>query len=191
MPTPASPTMVTSLGFAPATVARYAPSNRSNSCSRPTNARRSPWTPRGRIKERARTRRRHGTPSGLPLASTAIGWSNSNAPLVAAAVRSPTRTSPGSAACSSRAATLTASPVNELPSRGWPTTTSLVFTPMRRARDPANVDSNLRCIDSAAWRARSAWSSYAAGAPNAAITASPANFSTVPPASVISAAMAS
>src|SRR5262249_25596770 len=41
---------------------------------------------------------------------------------------------------------------------------------------------------SAACSARSAWSSSAAGAPNAAIAASPTNFSTVPPAASISAA---
>ena len=51
--------------------------------------------------------------------------------------------------------------------------------------------STFRCIAIAACSARSAWSSSAPGAPNAAITASPANFSTVPPAASISAAIAS
>src|SRR5207244_1998156 len=80
-------------------------------------------------------------------------------------VRSPTRISPGAAACSSRAAQLTASPVtNALPSRGRPTTTSPVFTPMRSASSSPNSARRRRCIASAACNARSAWSSSAAGA---------------------------
>ena len=86
-----------------------------------------------------------------------------------------------------RAQTLTASPVTkELPSRGRPTTTSPVFTPMRSLRRPPNSSLNRRRIPSAACSARSASSSCAAGAPKAAITASPTNFSTVPPACSIS-----
>src|SRR5207249_2952455 len=67
--------------------------------------------------------------------------------------RSPARISPGSAACSRRAATFTASPLtNELPTRGRPTTTSPVLTPILSA----SPGSTFRCIESAAWRARSA-----------------------------------
>ena len=91
-----------------------------------------PPTPRGRMSVSARTTRRQGTPLALSLASTVCGSSNSNAPRAAATVRSPARISPGAAACSSRAATFTASPVtNELPSRARPTTTSPVLTPIR------------------------------------------------------------
>ena len=126
------------------------------------------------------TARRHST--GLPFASMTVWSANSNAPSAAATVRSPARVSPGPAACSSRAATLTASPVtNELPSRGRPTITSPVLTPIRRASCPPNSSVSRSCMASAAWSARSAWSSRAAGAPKAAMTASPANFSTVPP----------
>jgi len=66
------------------------------------------------------------------MAATVRASEKANAPRTAATVRSPARISPGSAACSSRAATLTASPVTkELPARGRPTTTSPVLTPMR------------------------------------------------------------
>ena len=53
------------------------------------------------------------------------------------------------------------------------------------------ASSSRPCIASAACSARSAWSSSAAGAPNTAITASPANFSTVPPVRSISSDIAS
>ena len=101
--------------------------------SRPTNARRSPPTPRGRISESARTSRRQGRRPAFP------------SPRPSPARRARRRRAPrhgaladqdlaGRAACSSRAPTLTASPVtNELPSRGRPTTTSPVLTPMRSA----------------------------------------------------------
>ncbi len=51
--------------------------------------------------------------------------------------------------------------------------------------------SSRRCIARAACSARSAWSSCASGTPKTAMTASPANFSTVPPARPISSAIAS
>ena len=83
--------------------------------------------------------RREMSPPGLPLALDGAGSLNSNAPAAAVTVRSPARISPGAAACSSRAATLTASPVtNELPSRGRPTTTSPVLTPIRTANRSPN-----------------------------------------------------
>ena len=70
------------------------------------------------------------TPSSFPFASTRRGGPSSKAPRTSEAVRSPIRISSGTAACSRRAATLTASPLTkELPSRGRPTTTSPVFTP--------------------------------------------------------------
>jgi len=144
------------------------------------------------MSESARTNGRQATPPALPFASTILGSSNSNAPRTAETVRSPARISPGSAACSGRAATLTASPLtNELPSRGRPATTSPVLTPIRSDSAPAKTASSRRCIANAVCKARSAWSSRASGAPNAAITASPANFSTVPPAPSISALIAS
>ena len=120
-PTPASPRMVTSCGPPPAATAPYASWSWASSTSLPTNARRSPPTPRGRISDSARTSRRHSSPPAFPFASTVIGSPNSNAPRAASTVRAPARISPGAAACSSRAPTFTASPLtNELPSRGRP-----------------------------------------------------------------------
>ena len=100
-------------------------------------------------------------------------------------VRSPTSTSPGSAACWSRAARLTASPVTRKSRPGVvPVTTSPVLTPIRStngtARRSATAASRER-MSSAARTARSASSSCATGTPKTAITASPMNFSTVPP----------
>jgi hypothetical protein len=87
------------------------------------------------------------------------------------------RTSPAAAACSKRAATLTASPVTSV-SPSPPTTTSPVLIPMR-ASSPCPAIAC--CISDAARTARSASSSCAVGMPNTAMTASPANFSTEPP----------
>ena len=134
LPTPASPSTVTSTGRTAldrAPYARLQPLELLARARRTADA--SPPTPRGRISESARTSGRHATPSGFALRLDRTSRSpNSNAPRTAATVRSPTRISPGSAACSSRAATLTASPLtNELPSRGRPATTSPVLTPMR------------------------------------------------------------
>src|SRR5919204_44661 len=78
-------------------------------------------------------------PAGFPFASTVVGPSNSKAPRAAPTVRSPARISLGPAACSRRAAVFTASPLTkELPSRGLPTTTSPVFTPIRRRSSSPN-----------------------------------------------------
>ena len=102
--------------------------------SRPTNARMPPRRPRGRVSVSARSSLRALTGCDFPLAATWNASPSANAPPTASAVRSPTTISPGAAACSSLAATLTASPVtNELPSRARPVTTSPVFTPIRSA----------------------------------------------------------
>jgi hypothetical protein len=134
----------------------------------------------------------------LPFSSTIPASPNRN-PLAARAVRSPTTTWPGSAACSSLAATLTASPVAMAsPGRGDVTaSTSPVFTPVRMAsRTPwaramsSFSEDSLRRILIAARRALAGSSSWAAGTPKAAITASPMNFSTVPPSASISSRIA-
>ena len=104
-------------------------------------------------------------------------------------VSEPISTSLVPAACSSRAATLTASPVtSRWPAAGSPDTTSPVFTPVRfwsvtpkRASSSAFSPASAACIPAAARTARSASSSCRCGRPNTAITASPMNFSTVPP----------
>jgi hypothetical protein len=74
---------------------------------------------------------------------TTVRLAELEGPRAAPTVRSPARISPGSAPCSSRAATLTASPLtNELLSRARLTTTSPVLTPIRMARPL----SSRRCI---------------------------------------------
>ena len=99
-------------------------------------------------------------------------------------VAAPSRISPGAAACSSRAATLTASPVARV--CPLPTTTSPVLTPVRSASSDAELvepssgearrGSRRPPARPAARRPRAA-----CGMPKTAITASPMNFSTVPP----------
>ena len=72
--------------------------------------------------------------------------------------RSPSRISPGRAACSSRAATLTASPTtNDSPREGSPATTSPVLTPVRVASSVPQ-----RCRSSRFNSARPAFMSAAA-----------------------------
>jgi hypothetical protein len=95
----------------------------------------------------------------------------------------------GPAACSSRAARLTASPTtSELPISGPLVMTSPVLTPVCNSRRTRHVghsswfsSARAACMSLAALTARRASSSWAAGMPNTAMTASPANFSTVPP----------
>src|SRR6266540_2465772 len=101
-------------------------------------------------------------------------------------VSSPTRISPGCAACSSRAATFTSSPVASVPPSL--VTTSPVLMPIRTCSsvsysarsDEFRTPSSAR-KSSAARAARKASSSCTRGIPNTAITASPMNFSTLPP----------
>ena len=73
---------------------------------------------------------------------------------------------------------LTASPVANVDSDSSSTTTSPDSIPIRTSSPSSLTDSR---IPSAARTARSASSSCAWGMPNAAMTASPANFSTSPP----------
>ncbi len=70
-----------------------------------------------------------GTGSDFPFSSSRRSSPSSTASRTSRTVSAPIRTSPGSAACSSRAATLTASPVASRSS--VPVTTSPVLTPMR------------------------------------------------------------
>ena len=72
----------------------------------------------------------------------------------------------------------TASPVANVDSVASSTTTSPDSIPIRTSSPSSRTDSR---IPSAARTARSASSSCACGMPNAAMTASPANFSTIPP----------
>jgi len=124
-------------------------------------------------------------PDALPKEGNLRGATMRTSGSTARNVRSPTSTSPGSAACWRRAARLTASPVTRKSRPGVvPVTTRPVLTPIRRtsgtARRSATAASRER-MRRAARTARSASSSCATGTPKTAMTASPMNFSTVPP----------
>jgi hypothetical protein len=121
-------------------------------------------------------RRYAGTGSPFPLSESGASSSTSIASRVRRNVVPPMRMSSGAAACSRRAATLTASPVA---SRSVvPVTTSPVMRPIR-PRHP--ISGKASRISRAARTARNASSSCTTGTPKTAITASPMNFSTDPP----------
>ena len=90
--------------------------------------------PRERVRRRIHaTSRNAGTGSRFPFSSSGSTGSTVTASRTSDSVSAPIRISPGGAACSSRAATLTASPVTSVsPS---PATTSPVFTPVRKKCD--------------------------------------------------------
>jgi hypothetical protein len=133
-----------------------------------------------------RTARHSCTGSDLPLSSRAPASSYTTASSVACLVDSPTSTEPGSATDWIRDAVLTRSPAT-IPSLLAPmvTAASPVSTPTRArsSEDPISCPSAATAAvrSMAARTARSASSSIATGAPHTAITASPMNFSTVPP----------
>ena len=106
-----------------------------------------------------------------------------------AEVSPPSRTSPGAAACWSRAATLTVSPETRAACRRCRPRRAPRRCGRRRAArwgrclgPPVAIQLGQRAPSSAAARtARSASSSWRVGQPKTAMTASPMNFSTVPP----------
>ncbi len=106
--------------------------------------------------------------------------------MVSSRVVSSTHTCPGAAADCTRAAVFTASPAT-IPCWVAPTVTatSPVTRPTRIARSGTPTvspsDATASTSSSPARTARSASSSCAVGTPQTAITASPMNFSTVPP----------
>ena len=135
----------------------------------------------------------------MPLTLTSPSDVNRNRSRASTWVRPPTTMPPGGASASNRAAIFTGSPVTRA-SRSTPVavTTSPVLMPMRmassrpdRSRNRSFRSSRRRCIARAVLMARSGSSSCATGAPNTATTASPMNFSTVPPYRPISSAIAS
>ena len=137
------------------------------------------------------------TDSDLPLSARSRRSPNRN-PRTARRVRSAARISPGSAMVCSRAAVLTTSPVTMgSPEGASPAArTSPVLTPIRIcsvspwvASSSVLTSSSRRRMRIAARSALAGSSSWADGTPNAAITASPMNFSTVPPSASISSRM--
>ena len=158
----------------------------SSSCAR------SPVRPKSGIRTRARVAARPASGSArsgarFPFATSSTAGPNAKWPAAALAVREPHMIDHGSASCCNRAAVFTASPVTrkspELPSRV--ATTSPVFRPMRiGSRSPSFGSARTRSRScSAAAIARTASSPCAWGKPKTAMTASPMNFSSVPPCS--------
>ena len=116
----------------------------------------------GRAPPRRRAPRPVGTPRPAPPSPSlraARRARRRTASRTSSRVSGPIRISPGEAACSRRAATLTASPVTSV-SPSPPTTTSPVLTPIRASSPCSAIASR---ISEAARTARSASSSCAAG----------------------------
>ena len=133
-----------------------------------------------------RTARHRRSGSDLPLTSCAPASSNPIAASAARCVASPTSTPPGGASDCTREAVLTRSPAT-IPCPWAPivTAASPVITPARAATGVSSaspfIAATAATSSSAARTASSASCSWATGAPHTAITASPMNFSTVPP----------
>ena len=135
----------------------------------------------------------------FPLALNRSRGPTLTASLTSGYVAVPIRIAPFSAACSSRLARFTASPVtNDSPVPGSPATTSPVLMPMRQAsstpqvpRSSAFRSPRRRCISVPVRTARRASSSCTTGTPKTAMTSSPRNRSTVPPCSRTTSAIVS
>src|SRR4051812_19174868 len=176
----------TSRGRRSAPVARWKSLSIRSSGARPTNGASScsirPEPPR---RATTRSARYAGTGAALPFSTCSPAGSKAIASAAAWYVVSPTRTIPGWATDWSRDAVLTRSPAT-IPWFVAPSVTaaSPVSTPARnRSSAPTSSPSaSTAATRSRALRtARSASSSKAVGAPHTAITASPMNFSMVPP----------
>ncbi len=186
-PTPGSPTTVTRRQTGAAATEASSRSSSSSCSARPVKG--VPPRRTGGRRSATSSRRYALTGVDFPLASIAATGSARTTSRTSLYVASPISTWPGPAACSRRAATLTGSPVTNVSrSEASPATTSPVLTPMRseivvpkRRSSSSFSDPRRACISSAARHARTASSSCDSGTPNTARTASPTNFSTVPP----------
>ena len=182
LPIPAMPMTDTRCALRSSDVAWNNSLTSRSSRSRPTKGGSSPADlsapPRPAV---TRSARQSETGSALPLSSCSPAEEKAIAASVARFVASPTNTAPGSASDWIRAAVLTRSPAT-IP---WPSAPSV--TAASPVRTPARAFSAASRSGTAATRsrpartARSASSSVATGVPHTAITASPMNFSTVPP----------
>ena len=171
---PGSPKIVTSWARRSRTARANAFSSSSSSSSRPTyGATTLSGLPIGRSVQMTR---RTCMPSRRPLRGRPTVGSVTTRSVVSPYAVGPIRISPGSADCWRRAATFSASPVAKVESPSS-TTTSPASIPIRTGSSSLPFST----IATAARTARSASSSCAVGTPKTARTASPANFSTVPP----------
>ena len=186
LPAPAAATIFTSRAEPEVTAASSSPRRVASSSARPTSGEAATGAADA---ARMPISLNAGIGSDLPLSASGSTGSRSATASTRSRVSGPISTSLVPAACSSRAATLTASPVtSRWPAAGSPDTTSPVLTPVRfwrvtpkRSWSSAFNPASAACIPAAARTARSASSSCRCGRPNTAITASPMNFSTVPP----------
>jgi hypothetical protein len=199
LPTPASPKIVTRLALDSSAERVRTLASRSSSRSRPTRGAWSPGTPRSGRSEAIPSSTMASTLVARPR-TCALTGSENRKPRVDRAVRVDTRTVPGSALVCSRAATFIASPVTiGSPGAGSISArTSPVLTPARICRrTPCSCSSEsltrsrAASMARAARSARSGSSSCVTGTPNRATTASPMNFSTVPPSDSMAARIAS
>ena len=194
MPTPGSPTIVTSWQEACWAERSSVPINSVRSNSRPTSGVALDPITSNPSRARGRNGRHSASGSALPFTVTGSSRSHSKTRSVARNVCADTAIPPAGAANCSRDAVFTTSPVTiPSPSSGRApsaTTASPVLIPTRTCSDRAGSSAFSSSIASRtrnpARTARSASSSCATGAPNTAITASPMNFSTVPPKRSIS-----
>jgi hypothetical protein len=157
-----------------------------SSASRPTSgassasSRRSPPTP-----DSTQVARHRCCGSVFPFSACSPASANPTPPSASRLVAPSTNTDPGSAAVCTRAAVLIVSPAIPSPTTPTVTATSPVTTPHRAASPGAPVwapsSATPATRSSPARTARSASPSVATGAPHTAITASPMNFSTIPP----------
>ena len=181
---PAWPTSVTSRGFPSRAVAWNCSLSARSSSSRPTNGG-SSMAARPSPRRRATTAIARQAASGdsLPLSCCAPASSKLMAPEAARNVASPTSTVPGTAADWRREAVLTRSPATmPWPAAPMVTAACPVSTPARACMPrPSPMPGTPSTSSSAARTARSASSSCVVGVPHTAITASPMNFSIVPP----------
>ena len=143
----------------------------------PDERRVDPARERGYVVDAARAGGRPGPARSCPSARAARPPLRGRASRTRRSVAAPIRISPAAAACSSRAATLTASPVASVSPRAGDDLAGVDADAHLRARAPRPPSR----ISTAARTARSASSSWTCGIPKTAIAASPTNFSTVPP----------
>ena len=182
LPIPAGPITETRRGRRSRPVAAYRSLSARSSSSRPVKgASRASLRLRPPRPATTRRARQAGTGASLPRRTCSPAGSKAIAREAARQVASPTSTVPAVATDWSRDAVLTRSPAT-IPWLVAPrvTAASPVSTPARAWTAGPNA-LTASSSSRAARTARSASSSCAVGAPQTAITASPMNFSTVPP----------
>jgi hypothetical protein len=181
-PMPAGPTTLTRRMRPSRPVAWKRSLSSRSSSSRPTNGASSvSERPRPPTSATTRIARQAGSGAALPFSSRPPADSKAIAALADRMVCSSTRTVPGSATPCSRDAVLMRSPATMPWFVAFRVTAASPVRMPARAWMPGPSPRTASTSSSAARTLRSASSSRAVGAPQSAMTASPMNFSTVPP----------